>query len=564
MVVGRYLLDRLAELGVDRVFGVPGDYTLSLLDHIVAHPTVSFVGCANELDAGYAADGYGRLAGIAALCTTFGVGELSAINALAGSFAEHVSVVHVVGSPATGVQAAHRIVHHSLGDGTFNHFLEMHTKITCATAALTAENAPAQIDRVLTEVRRRHLPGYLLMPADVADAPVDPPKGPLPAPEEPFDHEVLGGFVAAARQLLATARDASEVVVLAGLFVHRLGVVDDLVELLRSGPLTHATSLWGKSLVDESNRHFLGIYAGAVAEDHVRRAVEEAPVLILAGVQFTDLTSGFFTQDLTRSRTIELGPQTASVGVASFSPVGLGTALRALRPLVAELSPPPPRTSPLVPAGPEAPSPGPRRRDTPLSQALLWDAVASFLRPGDIVVADTGTSFFGAATHRLPPEVTFLGQPLWASIGYSLPALLGACLADPGRRGVMLIGDGAAQMTIQELSTIQRLGLNAVVILVDNGGYSVERAIHGPTQPYNDIARWDWPLLAEALWPERPATTRTAATVGELGDALEEATAGPGQLWLIQAVLPHLDIPPLLQSLATAASQTNARRNASG
>jgi alpha-keto-acid decarboxylase len=128
------------------------------------------------------------------------------------------------------------------------------------------------------------------------------------------------------------------------------------------------------------------------------------------------------------------------------------------------------------------------------------------------VVADTGTSFFGAATHRLPPEVTFLGQPLWASIGYSLPALLGACLADPGRRRVVLIGDGAAQMTIQELSTIQRLGLSAVVVLVDNGGYSVERAIQEPTQPYNEVARWDWTLLTEALWPERPTAPRRPPT----------------------------------------------------
>ena len=138
--VGDYLRHRLAEAGVDRVFGVPGDYTLTLLDYLTGQPDMAWTGCANELNAGYAADGYARMRGIGALCTTFGVGELSAINAVAGSFAEHVPVVHIVGSPPLGTQAAARIVHHSLGDGVFTHFAEMHEKITCAQAALTVRH----------------------------------------------------------------------------------------------------------------------------------------------------------------------------------------------------------------------------------------------------------------------------------------------------------------------------------------------------------------------------------------------------------------------------------------
>src|SRR6478672_1286402 len=139
--VADHLMDRLAELGCDKVFGVPGDYSLGLLDHIVAHPAVEWVGCSNELNAGYAADGYGRMRGIGAVCTTFGVGELSAINAITGSFAEFVPVVHVVGSPKTAAQSAHKLVHHTLGDGIFNHFLSMQADITCAQAALTPDTA---------------------------------------------------------------------------------------------------------------------------------------------------------------------------------------------------------------------------------------------------------------------------------------------------------------------------------------------------------------------------------------------------------------------------------------
>ena len=191
--VADHLLDRLAELGIDHVFGVPGDYTLGLLDHVIAHERVTWVGTTNELNAGYAADGYGRARGIGALMTTFGVGELSAINAITGSFAEHVPVIHIVGSPASGTQAAQRIVHHSLGDGVFTHFLEMHAPITCARAALTPANAAAEIDRVLTTARDEHLPGYLLLPADVGESPVTGAREPLRDARRLTDPEALAG-----------------------------------------------------------------------------------------------------------------------------------------------------------------------------------------------------------------------------------------------------------------------------------------------------------------------------------------------------------------------------------
>src|SRR6202522_1552892 len=155
-VIG-HVLGRLKEIGVDDVFGVAGDYAFPVNDAIVEHPAINWIGCCNELNAGYAADGYARMRGVGALCTTYGVGELSAINAVAGSYAEHVPVVHIVGSPASGTQAAARIVHHSLGDGVFTHFAQMHEKITCARAALTAGSACREIDRVLAAVRTQRL-----------------------------------------------------------------------------------------------------------------------------------------------------------------------------------------------------------------------------------------------------------------------------------------------------------------------------------------------------------------------------------------------------------------------
>jgi indolepyruvate decarboxylase len=556
--ISDYLLDRLAELGADRVFGVPGDYTLALLDHVIAHGRLDWVGCANELNAGYAADGYGRMRGIAALMTTFGVGELSAINAVAGSFAEHVPVVHIVGSPSSGAQAAARMVHHSLGDGIFTHFMQMHEPITCARAALTPDTACAEIDRVLTAVRDARLPGYLLLPADVGEAPARRPAGALPTAEPATDPASLEAFARTAAELLGPVVRPADVAVLGGLLVHRLGAVDQLRRLTAAGPLPHATSLWGKSLVDESDPHYLGIYAGAASEPAVRGTIEDAPVLVVAGVQFTDLNSGFFTQKLDRERTIELGATTASVGWATFAGVGMADALDALADIIEQRID---RGGPVSAAPPTAADP-PEASDGTLGQQELWAVVSGRLRSGDIVLADQGTSFYGVGTRKLPSGATFLGQPLWASIGYTLPALLGACLAEPGRRGVLLIGDGAAQMTVQELSTILRHRLHAVVVVVDNDGYTVERAIHGPDEPYNDIASWDWTRLPAAFAPGGDARVHRVGTVSELVAAWPEDGAGSG-LTVIQAVVPRMDVPELLTTVAAAASAANARKPAS-
>jgi alpha-keto-acid decarboxylase len=547
--VADHLVDRLAELGVDRVFGVPGDYSLAMLDHVTHHPTVRWTGCTNELNAGYAADGYGRLRGIAALCTTFGVGELSAINAIAGSYAEHVPVVHVVGAPALSSQALRRPVHHTLGDGKFGHFTAMHADITCARASLTPEDAVAEIDRVLSAVRDQRLPGYLVIPADVAALPVERATAALPPPVDTTDPEALAGFVDAARRLLESASSPDDVAVLAGLIVHRLGAAETLDRLLAAGPLPHATTPWAKSLVDESAPRFAGTYTGATSPPATRGAVEDAAVLVVAGVQFTDLNSGMFTQHITRSRTIDVGPRSVAVGAATFAPVELPTALAALEPLVAEVAARrtgPAPTAPLAaPAAPVEAAPD----DEPLGQTTLWREVGAFLRNGDIVLADQGTSFYGMAPHRLPAGVTFVGQPLWASIGYTMPALLGTCTALPGRRGVLLIGDGAAQMTATELATVLRERIPAVIVVVDNDGYTVERAIHGPDEPYNDITPWDWPLLVKALGGGDHVAAARVTTVGALRAALADADAHPQRVTLVQAVVPRDDVPELLASL---------------
>lgn len=546
--VGAYLLDRLAELGVTEIFGVPGDYTLEFLDHIVAHPTIRWVGNANELNAGYAADGYGRLRGISALVTTFGVGELSAANAIAGSYAEHVPVVHIVGAPPKDAQSTHRALHHSLGDGDFEHFIRISSEITCSQANLTTATACKEIDRVLSEVRKHKRPGYILLSTDVARFPTEPPAAPLPGHTDGTSPRALSLFIDAATKLIADKR----MTVLADLLVHRLQVVKELETLLTADVVPYATLMWGKSLLDESSPNFLGIYAGAASTEAVRAAIEQAPVLVTAGVVFTDMVSSFFSQRIDPARTIDVGQYQSSVADKVFTPLEMGDALEALASILVRrgVSSPPVE---LPPGNPTADTPSPTQR---LTQQILWDRLCAALTPGNVVLADQGTAFYGMVEHRLPRGVTFIGQPLWGSIGYTLPAALGAGLAHRNRRTVLLLGDGAAQLTIQELGSFYREGLSPVIVVVNNDGYTIERAIHGATAPYNNIARWRWTDIPGALGVANHSSFR-AETYGELDEAFAVAAELKDQMVFVEVIVPKLDLPSLLTALTRPAQDSN-------
>ncbi|ETZ98923.1 thiamine pyrophosphate enzyme, C-terminal TPP binding domain protein [Mycobacterium kansasii 824] len=550
--VGDYLLDRLAELGVSEIFGVPGDYNLEFLDHIVAHPAIRWVGNANELNAGYAADGYGRLRGMSAVVTTFGVGELSAANAIAGSYAEHVPVVHIVGGPSKDAQGTRRALHHSLGDGDFEHFFRISREITCAQANLMPATACREIDRVLCEVREQKRPGYLLLSTDVARFPTEPPGAPLPPYGGGTSPRALSLFTEAAAALIGE----HQLTVLADLLVHRLRAVDELEALLAADVVPHATLMWGKSLLDESSPNFLGIYAGAASAARVRAAIEQAPVLVTAGVVFTDMVSGFFSQRIDPARTIDIGQYQSTVAGRVFAPLEMSAALRAIAEILTGRG----ITSPPVPAPDDHRPASTPQRDDPLTQRMLWDRVNDALTPGNVVLAEQGTSFYGMADHRLPHGVTFIGQPLWGSIGYTLPAALGAAVAHRDRRTVLLIGDGAAQLTVQEIGNFSREGLSPVIVVVNNDGYTIERAIHGETASYNDIAAWSWTAVPSALGVTDHLAFR-ARTYGELDDALTAAAAHRDRLVLVEAVLPRLEIPHLLSDLvAPTSSDGTARR----
>ena len=543
--VADYLLDRLAGCGVGHLFGVPGDYNLQFLDHVIEHPNVCWVGCANELNAAYAADGYARVSGVGALLTTFGVGELSAINGIAGSYAEYVPVLHIVGAPCRGAQRRGELMHHTLGDGDFQHFYRMQQAVTTASAVLDEQNACYEIDRVLRAMLIERRPGYLMLPADVAKQPATPPNDILIVPLSEPESSVAEAFRYHARERLL---DSPRVALLADFLALRFGLQPVLQRWMAETPMAHATLLMGKGLFDERHPAFVGTYSAGASSDYVRLAIEDADTIFCVGTQFVDTLTAGFTQQLPQERTIDVQPHASRIGTSWFN-IPMEQAVTTLRELCLEMSfPRPPERPPVARIQVEK---------GPLTQENFWHTVQQYLAPNDIILVDQGTAAFGAAALSLPCGAEVLVQPLWGSIGYALPAAFGAQTACPDRRVILIIGDGAAQLTIQELGSMLRDGQSPVILLLNNDGYTVERAIHGANQRYNDIAAWSWTLVPQAFSRECQAECWRVTQAVQLEEVLARLSH-PQRLSLIEVVLPKADLPELLRTVTRALESRNS------
>ncbi|EAA9687388.1 alpha-keto acid decarboxylase family protein [Salmonella enterica] len=542
--VADYLLDRLAGCGIGHLFGVPGDYNLQFLDHVIDLPTLRWVGCANELNAAYAADGYARMSGAGALLTTFGVGELSAINGIAGSYAEYVPVLHIVGAPCSAAQQRGELMHHTLGDGDFRHFYRMSQAISAASAILDEQNACFEIDRVLGEMFAARRPGYIMLPADVAKKTAIPPTQALTLPVHEAQSGVETAFRYHARQCLMNSR---RIALLADFLAGRFGLRPLLQRWMVETPIAHATLLMGKGLFDEQHPNFVGTYSAGASSKEVRQAIEDADRVICVGTRFVDTLTAGFTQQLPAERTLEIQSYASRIGETWFN-LPMAQAVSTLRELCLEcaFAPPPTRS-----AG------QPVRIDKgELTQESFWQTLQQYLKPGDIILVDQGTAAFGAAALSLPDGAEVVVQPLWGSIGYSLPAAFGAQTACPDRRVILIIGDGAAQLTIQEMGSMLRDGQAPVILLLNNDGYTVERAIHGAAQRYNDIASWNWTQIPPALNAAQQAECWRVTQAIQLAEVLERL-ARPQRLSFIEVMLPKADLPELLRTVTRALEARN-------
>ena len=434
-----HVLTRLKAIGISEVFGVAGDYAFSVDDAVVNFPGIEWVGCCNELNAAYAADGYARIRGIGAVSTTYGVGELSAINAIAGACAEHVPLFHLVGMPNMATQARRMLVHHTLGNGEFDFFRKMAEPVVCAGAIMTAQNVAAETERLIAAALYHRRPVYMAFPADVANQttlgsaqPLDPP---LSDP---------ASLRSAAEAIIAALEEARTACILPGFLAVRVGLRDELQSFVDASGLPFATMLMDKSTLEEQQAAYLGMYEGRLMDESVRGFVESCDRVLAIGTIMTDFNTGGFTAHLDPEKTIDVGHHRTRVGSKVYPNVEIKDLLAELTRRVAKR-----RDRPRI--QPVSLGPAVGTGDDPITAEALYPRWERFLRPNDILISETGTSSLGLAPALMPRGATFHNQTLWGSIGWATPAAFGAAVAAPERRVVLVTGEGSHQLTAQEI-----------------------------------------------------------------------------------------------------------------
>ena len=510
MTIGDFLLRRLEEAGVRHLFGVPGDYNLEFLQQLQDTGALKWVGTCSELNASYAADGYARLNGLGALLVTNGVGALSAINGIGGSYSEHVPVICIAGSiPLRSIDRGLGM-HHTMADGGWDHFLNAYGHVTAAHVRLTPRNAAIEIDRLILTAWREKLPVYLELPSDIAYLEIEVPTSPPVLARAPSDAERLRSCVAAVAERLAAARSPA---ILVDADADRFGVARDLMALAEKIQAPIAVIIAAKAVIDETFAHYVGTYNGKASEPHVREAIETSDCLLAIGYRPIEVTTGHFSASLP-ANTIHARGHSVDVGDDNYQAVTLKEVLAGVVDAV-------PRVTNRAPRQVAAAAAPPAHGDVPakLTQAAYWRAMQGYLREGDVLFVDNGTAFtlFGL---KFPPKCTFVGSVNWGSIGYSVGALLGALTAAPERRHILFVGDGSFQVAAQELSTILHHDHTPVILLINNGGYTIERGYLGKDEPYNDVANWSYADLPKVFRRDTSARSFVARTLLDLQHAL--------------------------------------------
>jgi len=548
--VSRYLLHRLNEAGIKHLFGVPGDYVLDFLDEVIAGP-LQWIGACNELNAGYAADGYARMNGAGAAVVTYGVGGLSILNAVAGAYAEHVPLIIISGAPPARRREAGDMVHHLVSN--YDLQLEIFRKVTIDAVILTSpDTAPDAIDRVLQNSITRKLPVYIELPSDMANMPCRAPL-PIARPkQQPSDEESLKECVEEAARLLNAA---AKPIVLAGVELLRFGLGPDALKLVEAVEIPFAAMLSSKCVLPELHPQFIGIYQGGWSRETVRRQVESSDCLLTLGVWMTDLDTGLFSVNLDNRRMIAAGGGQVRIGNHFYHNVQLWDFIPALAPAAK------PRSyltsHPAVsyyPRGPFTPEKG-----RTLTAPRLYECINSFLDDRMVLLAEPGDAFCAAPEFHIEEAENFIVQAYYSSIGYCTPAALGVAMARPDKRPVVLTGDGAFQMTAQEVSTLIRQRCPAVVVLINNDGYLIERMLHEDGL-YNDLQMWNYTLLPEAFGGGNTALGICATTEDELAQAFATAAYAKDKLVLIEARLPNRDCSEGLSRLGASFRQAQHKK----
>jgi indolepyruvate decarboxylase len=535
--VGQYLVDRLHQLGLEHLFSIAGDYTIGWVNNYVEPSPVQVIEEVNELNAGYAADGYARFKGVGALCVTYSAGALCAVNAIAGAYTERVPVVLISGAPSIKQTVAFEqtgfSAHHFISGRQTD--LQVYEYITVATGRIdNPDLAPMLIDQALTRCITERRPVYLELLDDIVDLECERPTGALSPARIMSDQTSLEGSIATISDELGRAANP---LLWVGVEVDRLGLQEQTLALIRQLNVPYVTQLLDKGVLPEDDPLFVGVFDGQASSSTVKGLAQGSDFVLALGVWLTDLNS--LGWDVDFGKTAFVSFDAVKYGTYFSPQVALGQFIDGL--LAKKVT----RPAPSLPgaAAYEAPQVEPTDE---ITYQGFFDFIPEFIEPDTIVGSDASMNYFGSILLRAPGR--FVTQSSYSSIGYIAPAATGICLAKDARQRVMVFaGDGGFQMSAQCLSTQTRFGLDPIIFVINNGVYGVEQWLADASVFYTDapfyksclLHPWEYSKLADVFGCRGWKVT----TYGELQDAISGALANSSSPSIIQVVVPDKSIP---------------------
>ena len=540
----QYVLSRLKDLGVTHAFGVPGDFVYPVCDAICDDPDIQWIACANELNAGYAADGYARTKGVGVVVSTYGAGELCVFGALGGAHAENSKVVHLTGMPGLNEQAGNYRSHHMIADQQPNYelFIDMAKPLTAGgngAVMITAENCVYETERLIAAMMYHSKPINFCFPRDMWNKEPIMPEGELniPLANTQSDPDALDAVV---REIVYRVTNAKSACILPGYLLRRYDCVAEAKAMIEATGVPFFVGLQDKSVLPESHPQFAGLYMGrwaGMADNALSDYVEACDCIIGLGPENHEFNNAFHTMQYDFKGTINIMPHKTRVGMATYDNVEMKDVLTAL---VQQM---PKRNDASLPAYTGSIGAPTGEANDPITYEPFYERAHAFLRPNDILISDTSISaLMGIPRMKLPDGVDVEGQTSWGAIGWGTPAILGPALAAPDRRCIIIAGEGGHQLTANEMGTFYRYGAKPIFLTVNNGGFFAERVTNRyPNEEYNDLAKWNFADIPAAMGCEDWYTAKVT-TLGELDAALSEAEKAKSGVY-IEIVIDTWEIP---------------------
>ena len=556
--VADYLLTRLKQLNVTEVFQIPGDYVKHFTQALEHFDGVTAIGAINELDAGYAADAYGRTRGLGAISLQYGVSTFSALNAIAGAYVERSPVVVISAAPGADARQIGSmygvLYHHSTGNLNADQAIYEHVTVAAQTLS-TSVGAAEKIDALLVAALTHSRPVYIACYKEVWGEPCPRP-GAKPLRAQVVSSEPLA-LENAVEQAWTQITAAKKPMILAGVEVLRFGLGDLLQKLIAASGMLYTTTSLGKTVLDERGDKFIGTYSDAASIDSVRELVQQADCFLSLGTIITDdylwlVENKYPDMVLATSEEIR-------VGYFKYQGVTMKDFMQALlrrfkhnKPAypLACVAPPQPRYP-----NPWAANSDPNQGKNPqtLTYNRFFQHAMKFLHDHklqDKIVMTYGVSsaMYVATNAYGLAQNSYLSSAAWQCIGFETGAASGAQLGS-GKRAWAVAGDGGFMMVCQSLSTLARNKLNAVVFVMSNAVYAIEQVYvditsfePGPKHTFDTfdlLPQWDYLALAKAYGAKGFRVT----TVDELNQTLQALQSLKDQPALVEVVIPQKDLP---------------------